>query len=327
MTEPRSAPISASRAASSVALSIKLRSLAASSDAFALRSCSWIFHHSSCSDSLAGSGALSPCVMSNRIGVAGGCDGGVLGVGAGLTDVAGVPCSSVLRDLVATGVGGVGIFLCLDTGTPSGFGGDAFEGATGPFRTGFCKIATVSKTWAFSLTVPWDGSALDVASHDGPAGTSIERALTLGTSLAWSGSFAFKLRACEAASAVRSLREVLDLVESPLLCSVASVLALATHSRSSITLRCSNLWMSLASPEEESSFRWVVLLVAGVTGSSLPARGAPVSTGSLTQAAIASLCPVFQLETRFGPSPSVSYPPGESEFSVSPPHVRPVGDK
>ena len=163
--------------------------------------------------------------MSNRIGVAGGCDGGVLGTGLGLTDEAGVPCSSVLRDLVALGVGGVGTFLCLAAGTPSGFGGDAFEGATGPFRTGFCNAATVSKTLAFSFTVPWDGSALDVASPDGPADSSIERAFTLGTSSASSGSFAFKLRACVAASAVRSLREVLDLAESPLLFPAASLVA------------------------------------------------------------------------------------------------------
>ena len=138
--------------------------------------------------------------------------GGVLGTGAFLADDAGVPCASFLRDLVASGVGGVGIFLCLEIGTPSGFGGDAFEGATGPFRTGFSNTATFSKTWAFSLTVPWDGSTLDVASPDGPAGSSIERAASaLGTSLAWSGSFTFKLRAREAASAVRSFREVLDL--------------------------------------------------------------------------------------------------------------------
>ena len=150
------------------------------------------------------------------MGVAVGCAGGVWGIGAGLLDDAGVPCTSVLRDLVASGVGGVGIFLCLVIGTPSGFGGDAFEGATGPFRTGFCNAAAVSKTWAFSFTVPWDGSALDVASPDGPADSSIERAFTLGTSSASSGSFAFKLRANVVTSAILSLREVLDLAEPSL---------------------------------------------------------------------------------------------------------------
>ena len=46
------------------------------------------------------------------------------------------------------------------------------------------------------------------------------------------------------------------------------------------------------------------------------------------QAAIAGLCPVFQLETSCAPPLSDSYPPGEScELSVCPPHVRPDGDK
>ena len=92
--------------------------------------------------------------MSNCRGLVVGRVGGVLGFGAGLADDAGVPCSSVLRDLVASGVGGVGTFRCLLMGTPSGFGGGALEGATGPFRAGFSNVATISKTWAFSLTVP-----------------------------------------------------------------------------------------------------------------------------------------------------------------------------
>ena len=258
-----------------------------------------------------------------------GRDGGVLGTGGTLLDDAGVPSASFLRDLVASGVGGVGTFLCLVVGSPAGFGGGAFEGATGPFRTGFCNSAAFSKTWAFSLTVPWDGSALDASSPDGLADSSIERASgALGTSPAWLGSFTFKLRACVAASAVRSLLEVLDLKDSPLLSSLASFFDFSTNSRSIVILRRSNLTTSsLTSPEEDSSFRLLVLLVVGVTGSPLPARRAPVSSGSLTQAAIANLCPIFQLEYSCGPSPSVSYPPGESEFSVSPPHVRPVGDK
>ena len=71
----------------------------------------------------------------------------------------------------------------------------------------------------------------------------------------------------------------------------------------------------------------VGLLVVGVTGSSLPASEAPVSTGSLTQAAIAIPGPIFQLEISCGPPPSDSHPPGESELSVILPHVRPDGDK
>ena len=64
------------------------------------------------------------------------------------------------------------------------------------------------------------------------------------------------------------------------------------------------------------------------TGSSLLPGRAPSSTEPLAQAAVAGLCPVFQLETSCDPPLSDSHPPGESrELSVFPPHVRPDGDK